>query len=129
MAIVEDGLRSLAISDDKIFKETFFAADETSKIDFNNLPLRDIVLQTSKGDQHITVEMGKSILQAGLENGIALKYSCTQGQCGTCRATLISGEVRLKQNHILTHDELSADQILLCQGFPVSDGVVIRTSV
>jgi len=77
----------------------------------------------------VMVKSGKSILQASLEGGINVPYSCTKGQCGTCRAKLLSGEVKLRKNHILTDDELKAGQIILCQAFPATDGVSIKTSV
>lgn len=125
MEMTEDALRSLAVPVEQVFKETFFD-DSKEAFDFNNLPERKIVFQTSRGFRHVLVESGKSLLQAGLENGLALKYSCRQGQCGTCQATLLQGEVKLKQNYILTSEELKAGQTLLCQSFPVSDDVMIR---
>jgi toluene monooxygenase electron transfer component len=37
---------------------------------------------------------GERMLLAGLRGGIALPYECATGTCGTCRARLLSGEVR-----------------------------------
>lgn len=35
----------------------------------------------------------ESILQAGLKAGVALNYGCSNGNCGECLATLVSGEI------------------------------------
>ena len=39
------------------------------------------------------VEEGRRILDAGLEAGIAMPYSCRAGTCRTCRGKIIEGEV------------------------------------
>ena len=33
-------------------------------------------------------------------------YACKGGVCGTCRAKLLDGEVRMDRNYALEHDEL-----------------------
>ena len=60
------------------------------------------------------------------EKGIKVRYSCTQGPCGTCRAQLSLGEVKLCGNYILISDELNKRQILLCQGYPLTDNVIVK---
>lgn len=43
----------------------------------------------------VTVEVaeGQSLLQALLDAGISMDYSCEGGVCGTCIVPLVSGEV------------------------------------
>jgi len=147
MQLVEETIRSISaeetirsISADRlnINKEHFFIPDQTLAFDHTAFPDREIILLVKSEEKALTVKRGRSILQASkrgrsilqasLESGIQVPYSCTEGQCGTCRATLISGKVKLRKNHILTEEELRDGQILLCQGFPVSDGITIKTS-
>jgi len=45
------------------------------------------------------VRQGESILQAGLRAGANLRYSCSNGTCGECRAQLLTGEVAQIQHH------------------------------
>lgn len=45
------------------------------------------------------VEGNNSILDAALSAGIALNYGCSNGNCGKCKARLISGEVRKIRDH------------------------------
>jgi ring-1,2-phenylacetyl-CoA epoxidase subunit PaaE len=129
MQLVEETIRTIGSDHLTINKEHFFIPDQTPAFDHTALPDRDVVLLINDKEMTITVKSGKSILQASLESGVQVPYSCTEGQCGTCRAKLVSGEVKLRKNHILTNEELKDGQILLCQGFPVSDGIIIKTSL
>ncbi|MFN8335421.1 MAG: ferredoxin--NADP reductase [Cyclobacteriaceae bacterium] len=129
MELIEDALRSLNVEPERIRKEYFFIPRQNPDVDFVGLPDREIVLLVNEEEKVVTVRSGQSILQATLAGGIAIPYSCTEGQCGKCQATLLTGEVRLKKNHALTDDELERGQILLCQGFPVTDNISIRTGI
>ena len=42
-----------------------------------------------------TVEENESLLDAGLRHGIEFAYGCCAGVCGTCRARVLSGELKL----------------------------------
>lgn len=129
MQLIEDAIRSLSDERLKIYKEHFFIPYDASAFDPTALPDREIILQVMNMERLFIVKSGQSILQAALESGIQVPYSCTEGQCGTCRAKLISGEVKLRKNHILTDNELKDGQILMCQSFPMSDGVTIKSSL
>lgn len=54
----------------------------------------------------VTVEVGedKSLLQALLDAGVDMKYSCEGGTCGTCVVPLVSGEVE-HEDEYLTEEE------------------------
>ncbi len=68
---------------------------------------------------------GEKILNAALALGADLPYSCKGGVCGTCRARLVAGEVKMDLNYALELEEVRAGFILCCQSHPVSDEVVI----
>lgn len=72
---------------------------------------------------------GESILDAALQQGADLPYACKGGVCSTCRAKLISGEVRMDANYALEPDELAKGFILTCQSHPVTDSVVVDFDV
>lgn len=127
MGIVERAIRMIDPVA-SLQKEVFFTGNAQNEFDFNSLVDREIILHMGGDEKLVIVTRGQSILQATREHSITVPFSCTEGQCGTCRAKLISGDVKHRKNHILTRDELSAGYILLCQGFPASDGVTIRTS-
>jgi len=66
-----------------------------------------------------------SLLQAALRAGLDLPYSCKGGMCCTCRAKLLSGEVRMDRNYSLEQRDLDAGFVLVCQAHPLSDRVTI----
>ena len=67
----------------------------------------------------------QSILDATLEVRPDAPFSCTGGVCGTCRARVVSGEVRMDRNYALEPEELARGIVLACQSHPVSDRVVL----
>ena len=48
-------------------------------------------VKLARSNRTITVEPGKTILNALLEAGIAVNYACTEGVCGTCETRVIDG--------------------------------------
>ena len=49
--------------------------------------------------------------------------------CATCKAHVVSGEVRMDKNYALVADELDAGYVLACQSHPVTDAVEIDFDV
>ncbi len=66
-----------------------------------------------------------SILDAASAAGMEVPFSCTSGVCGTCRAKLVQGKVRMDRNFALDKNEVAAGFILTCQAHPQSERVVI----
>ena len=48
-------------------------------------------VRLARSNRTITVEPGKTILNALLEAGITVNYSCSEGVCGTCETRVIEG--------------------------------------
>jgi CDP-4-dehydro-6-deoxyglucose reductase len=76
------------------------------------------------------VESNDTLLEAALRAGVSLNYGCSNGNCGECRARLISGEVKKVHAHdyVLTQAEKDAGVILMCSCVAVND-VVIEAGV
>ena len=68
---------------------------------------------------------GDNILDAAMENGADLPFSCKGGVCATCKAKVIKGKVEMDMNHSLTEQEVAEGMILTCQAHPISDVVEI----
>jgi CDP-4-dehydro-6-deoxyglucose reductase len=77
-----------------------------------------------------TVEGNDTLLEGALRAGVSLNYGCSNGNCGECRARLISGEVKKVHAHdyVLSQAEKDAGVILMCSCAAVND-VVIEASV
>ena len=65
----------------------------------------------------------ETILDATLRMRPDAPFSCTNGVCGTCRARLVAGEVRMDRNYALEPEEVEAGVVLACQSHPVTDEV------
>jgi ring-1,2-phenylacetyl-CoA epoxidase subunit PaaE len=66
-----------------------------------------------------------SILDAASAAGLEVPFSCTSGVCGTCRAKLVEGRVRMERNFALDQKDLAAGYVLTCQAHPVTERVVL----
>ncbi|MFE2930170.1 MULTISPECIES: 2Fe-2S iron-sulfur cluster-binding protein [unclassified Streptomyces] len=69
------------------------------------------------------VEEGESLLETVLRSRADAPYACKGGVCGTCRAFLVSGEVRMDRNFALEPEETGAGYVLACQSHPVTPEV------
>ena len=62
------------------------------------------------------VEEGETVLNAAFRQGIALMHGCKEGQCGSCKSRLISGDIELLKysTFALPDYERESEHILLC---------------
>ena len=69
------------------------------------------------------VEGSDSILESGLSAGLALNYGCSNGNCGKCKAKLISGEIKKIRSHdyVLSEKEKLQGYFLTCSNTAVTD--------
>ncbi|TPE44264.1 1,2-phenylacetyl-CoA epoxidase subunit PaaE [Pontibacter mangrovi] len=68
---------------------------------------------------------GSTILDAAIETGADLPYSCKGGVCSTCRARVTEGQVEMDVNYSLEPEEIAAGYVLTCQAHPVTEKVVV----
>jgi len=66
-----------------------------------------------------------SILDCASAAGLEVPFSCTSGVCGTCRAKLLEGKVRMERNFALDKGDLAAGFVLTCQAHPLTERVVL----
>lgn len=67
---------------------------------------------------------GTTVLEAAETAGVALPSSCTQGMCGTCTSTLLSGRVDMHHAGGIRPREIAQDKFLPCCSTPDGDIVV-----
>ena len=70
-------------------------------------------------------EDGSSILEATLRYRADAPFACKNGVCGTCRAKVVQGQVRMDANYALEPAELAAGYVLACQSHPDTDSVEV----
>ncbi|MGF9755162.1 hybrid-cluster NAD(P)-dependent oxidoreductase [Microvirga sp. 0TCS3.31] len=69
----------------------------------------------------VTCGAGEKVLDAAASAGLRLPASCTEGMCGTCKTTLLTGEVDMKHNGGIRPKEIAAGKVLVCCSTPLSD--------
>lgn len=74
---------------------------------------------------HLSMAAGDHVLDAALDAGLDLPYSCKGGVCCTCRARLLEGEVEMEKNFTLEAWEIEKGFVLTCQARPLTDKVVV----
>ncbi|NEX15383.1 MAG: ferredoxin [Halochromatium sp.] len=69
------------------------------------------------------VDGNESILEAAVRSGLRLSYGCANGNCGECKARLISGEVyRIREHdYVLSEREKQMGYLLSCSHTAVTD--------
>ncbi|MDO8990291.1 MAG: 2Fe-2S iron-sulfur cluster-binding protein [Sideroxyarcus sp.] len=103
----------------------------------NPLAIKDNVLRVITAQvtvlpskQDFLVEGHDTLLEAAMRAGIPLNYGCSGGNCGLCKAKVVSGQVKKTRLHDFVISEAEKDQgyVLLCSNTAVSD-VVIEAAV
>ncbi|GAB3369463.1 2Fe-2S iron-sulfur cluster-binding protein [Spongiibacter taiwanensis] len=77
-------------------------------------------LQVQQPGLDIIVSPDKSLLQSCTESGMKLSQSCRNGNCLRCEATLVAGQVTLRDGRRLN----APANIPLCISYPASDMVL-----
>lgn len=80
--------------------------------------------------QDFLLEGQDTLLEAAMRAGIPLNYGCSGGNCGLCKAKVVSGQVKKTRTHDFVISEADKNQgcILLCSNTAVSD-VVLEAAV
>lgn len=111
----------------QIKRETFvLPEDEADDDDATEKVVKDmntyIVTLDFQGKHYVLeVPYTQTILNAALEKGINLPYSCKAGLCSTCIATCTKGGVRMDYNQVLMDDEIAAGRVLVCTSHPTEN--------
>lgn len=79
-------------------------------------------------DVHFPCDEGQSLLDAALQAGIEMPYSCRKGVCGHCAGTVLRGPVRGLDGAPMRNEFCAPDQVLYCRCTPTGDVALQPTS-
>ena len=115
------------VEEDRIHFELFKAAkpaeiDDNTAIESGKTKITVIV-----DDEETTFEMSQkqTVLEAALDEDLDAPYSCQGGICSSCLARVKEGEATMRQNNILTENEVAEGLILTCQAHPTTSTLVV----
>ena len=123
---VKDVLTENEIAKDRILFELFKAAKPT-EVDNSSIGEGQTKITVIVDDEEATFEMSQkqSILEAALDEDLDAPYSCQGGICSSCLARIKEGEATMRQNNILTDNEVAEGLILTCQAHPTTPVIVV----
>jgi ring-1,2-phenylacetyl-CoA epoxidase subunit PaaE len=137
--LCRDVLESLAVPRDHIHFE-LFTTGEPGEVSGD----RGRAVIAREGDKTVEIEFSldgqtstvttpvdanESVLNAALRVRPDVPFACAGGVCGTCRARLVSGDVRMTENYALEPEELERGYVLTCQSHPLTERVVVDYDV
>ena len=126
MDVVEAGLLSRDVPADRLHIERFTPADadppEPVPPEASTVAVTIELGGRTETAQH---RPGTTVLQTARQLGMPAPFSCESGNCATCMAKLVDGEVKMHVNNALTDDELAEGWILTCQSVPQSSVHVV----
>jgi len=119
----EQALRELGVARTRIHEEIFHV-DPVAPTVAVPAPAHSTVTARLDGRSGTwPVQDGESLLETVLRNRPGAPYACKGGVCGTCRAFLVTGEVRMDRNFALEPEETQEGYVLACQSHPVTEKV------
>ncbi len=74
-----------------------------------------------KSGRTIVCRPDQHVLEAALTAGVRLSSACGQGMCGTCKVSLLSGDVDMVHNGGIRPREITNGKILICCSKPLGD--------
>jgi len=132
---VSHGLRKSGVDEANIHYELFFSSAEDAQAVVKKHHERvekyagEISVVSVKVNGRTVIfdlsKDGENILDAAMNNGADLPFSCKGGVCATCKAKVINGDVDMDLNHSLSPQELEDGMILTCQAHPTTDTLVV----
>ncbi|ANQ50314.1 ferredoxin--NADP reductase [Flammeovirga sp. MY04] len=127
MTSVESALKRFKVPASKVYKESFVPVDNAESV---NVDLGDeMITLVVDGEEHqVEAKAGVSILDAGLDAGLDIPYSCQNGVCTACKGKCVSGKVEMGDSVALSQSEKNEGYVLTCISHAVSKDVKIDYS-
>lgn len=123
---VKDVLTENNITKDSVFFELFKVAKAEQAIkNAVNTGETEIKVIVDDTEESFVMSQSQTILEAALDKDIDAPYSCQGGICSSCIARITEGEATMRQNNILTDNEVAEGLVLTCQAQPTSSKIVV----
>ena len=126
----KDLLGELGVASDRVHQELFYVdevppepvrGDEAAVTG----PSAEVTVVLDGRATPLTLPRTVPVLDAAQKVRGDLPFACKGGVCGTCRAKVTEGEVRMLRNYALEEREVAAGYVLTCQSLPMSDRVTV----
>jgi 3-ketosteroid 9alpha-monooxygenase subunit B len=132
MAVVQEALTEAGTPRENIHLEVFQSLTGDPFVDG---PVEDLPQDGAAAEVAVTLDgtvhnlrwpQGRNLVDVMLAAGLEAPYSCRDGNCGSCAATLVEGEVDRGDADILEAEDIADGLFLACQACPLSDRVLVE---
>ena len=115
------------INESKIHFERFTAAEkENNETDSEADIMSNVTVCVDGDDFEFTLSSkGQYILDAAMQYGADVPYSCKGAVCCTCKGKVMEGKVTMDANYSLSEDEVAEGYFLGCTARPASPNLVV----
>src|SRR5262245_28595348 len=124
-----DVLAELGVASGRVHRELFYVEDIPPEPEqHTEAPVtggRQATVILDGRQTMARIPVGTPVLDGAQRARPDLPFACKGGVCGTCRARVVSGEVRMRRNFALEQSELDAGFVLTCQSLPVTDALTV----
>jgi ferredoxin-NADP reductase len=124
MKVVQTGLDQRGVDPDRLFIEWFELPDEAPARSAGS-ETESVVIRLERRKVVVKYEVGDTILETARRAGLKPPFACQAGECATCMAHLVEGQVTMRANNALSAEEVEQGWILTCQAIPTSRQVVV----
>ena len=125
------GLRSALMGLDvppaRIHMESFGGSTRAGEGDGTGIAATASVTLNGRS-QPVQVSPGQTLLDAALAAGLEPPHSCQSGVCGSCKARLTAGRVRMRAQMALEDGEADQGLILTCQSLAETEEISFQFS-
>ena len=123
---VSDFLTMKGIEKSKIHFERFTAFKKQKEIEQTKEITSNVMVSIDGDDFEFRLSSnGQSILDAAMDAGADVPFSCKGAVCCTCKAKVMEGKAIMDKNFSLSDEEVAQGYILTCQSHPTSENIVI----
>jgi ferredoxin-NADP reductase len=124
MEVVEHGLTEAGVDEERLRIERFTPAEpEVGPESASPAEPSTVTIEFDGRTDSVEHRPGTTILQTARQMGMAPPFSCEAGNCATCMARLVEGEVSMRANNALTDSEVDEGWVLTCQSVPTTASV------
>lgn len=132
MAVVKEALTEAGVTRENIHLEVFgsLTGDPFAEVlveeDPEECDTAEAQVTLDGEAHHLRWPKGRNLVDVMLAAGLDAPFSCREGNCGSCAATIVEGEVDLGNAAILEEEDIADGLFLACQARPLSSRLKIE---
>lgn len=88
-------------------------------------PAHGYTVELARSSTTLRINEGQSVLDAVLDAGIEVEFSCMEGICGTCRTRVLSGQPDHRDSVLSPAERAAGDIMLICSSGSKGDRLVL----